>query len=334
MDFDTANGARFDTSNNRSRGAGHYESWFLRANHPTRPLAFWVRYTIFAPRARPEDTKGELWAIWFDGERGTHVAARREVPFERCRFAAHGLDVRVDDAALDEATLAGAIGDDPERLSWSLAYSHPEPPLLLLPERLYSAPLPRAKQLVPAPNALFTGQFSVGASTFDIDAWQGSQAHNWGSQHTDRYAWGQVAGFDGAPDAFFEASTVRLLLSRRPRLWSPWLTVAVLRTKARTLSFVSPLVAARATASFELGRWSFVTRQGEVELEATLRANDESFVGLTYRNPPGGTKICHNTKLARCDLRIGEPGRSTYLTSDRAAFEILDDTSLGISVVV
>ena len=29
---------------------GHYESYFLRANHPDRPLAFWIRYTIFAPK--------------------------------------------------------------------------------------------------------------------------------------------------------------------------------------------------------------------------------------------------------------------------------------------
>jgi hypothetical protein len=34
---------------------GHYESFFQRANHPSRPLAFWIRYTIFSPQDRPED---------------------------------------------------------------------------------------------------------------------------------------------------------------------------------------------------------------------------------------------------------------------------------------
>lgn len=54
--------------------AGHYESWFRRANHAQRPLAFWVRYTVFSPKGRPDLAVGELWAIHFDGERG---ASRR-----------------------------------------------------------------------------------------------------------------------------------------------------------------------------------------------------------------------------------------------------------------
>ena len=35
---------------------GHYESFFQRANHPTRPLAFWIRYTLFSPHAHPLPT--------------------------------------------------------------------------------------------------------------------------------------------------------------------------------------------------------------------------------------------------------------------------------------
>ena len=42
---------------------GHYESWFQRANHPSRPLAFWIHYTIFCPRAQPQAAVGELCAI-------------------------------------------------------------------------------------------------------------------------------------------------------------------------------------------------------------------------------------------------------------------------------
>jgi hypothetical protein len=32
------------------QSAGHYESFFQRANHPIRPMAFWIRYTIFSPQ--------------------------------------------------------------------------------------------------------------------------------------------------------------------------------------------------------------------------------------------------------------------------------------------
>ena len=72
-------GARYRPGESR----GHYESWFLRANHPTRKVAFWIRYTIFAPQGRPQDAIGELWAIHFDGERRLIRAAKSEIPIER-----------------------------------------------------------------------------------------------------------------------------------------------------------------------------------------------------------------------------------------------------------
>jgi len=46
------------------QGAGHYESFFQRANHPTRPMAFSIRYTIFSPQNHPENAVGELLAIY------------------------------------------------------------------------------------------------------------------------------------------------------------------------------------------------------------------------------------------------------------------------------
>jgi hypothetical protein len=48
--------------------------------------------------------------------------------------------------------------------------------------------------------------------------WVGSQNHNWGSKHTDRYSWGQVAGFDAHPESFLEVATARLKLGP---LWTP-----------------------------------------------------------------------------------------------------------------
>ena len=44
------NWAQYDPS----QPGGHYESYYLRGNHPERPLAFWIRYTIFSPAGRPE----------------------------------------------------------------------------------------------------------------------------------------------------------------------------------------------------------------------------------------------------------------------------------------
>jgi hypothetical protein len=63
---------------------GHYESFFLRANHPTRPLAFWIRYTLFSLKNFPEKGIGELWATFFNGETNQHTVVKQEYPLAAC----------------------------------------------------------------------------------------------------------------------------------------------------------------------------------------------------------------------------------------------------------
>jgi hypothetical protein len=90
--------------------AGHYESYFLRANHPARPQGFWIRYTIFSPDQRPEDAIGELWAVVFDGSTGRHVVVKTEAPINQCTFSNDRFHVRVGDAELRPGVLVRARG--------------------------------------------------------------------------------------------------------------------------------------------------------------------------------------------------------------------------------
>jgi hypothetical protein len=323
------NAARFAPG---ERG-GHYESWFQRANHPSRPLAFWIRYTIFCPRARPEAAQGELWAIWFDGEESRGVAAKQEIPIARCRFSRERLEARIGEAELDERSLRGAASGGGRRIGWQLDYAGDEPPLLLLPSALYERSLPRAKALVGSPNARFDGWLEADGERIAIDGWRGSQNHNWGSRHTDRYAWGQVAGFDDAPEVFLECSTARLRIGP---IWTPWLTLMVLREDGRELALNSLLGAARARAQLDGLRWSFDTSGPGLRVQGRFEAAAASFVGLRYPNPPGGEKICLNTKLASCELVIREAGGAprTLRTRSRAAFEqLVDQPAAGVPVV-
>ncbi len=319
------NGCRFDASSRR----GAYESWFCRANHPSRPLAFWIRYTIFSPRGRPTDAIGELWAVWFDGERGTIVAVKEEHPLGACSFSKDALEARVREARLDHATLEGSASRADHRIAWSLAYASSARPLLLLPERMYAGAFPKAKALVPAPLARFDGHLAIDGERVSIDGWIGSQNHNWGSEHTARYAWGQVAGFDEAPDAFFEITTARV---RVGPVLTPTMTVLALRLGDEELRLSSIPTALRARAQYTTRpgaplEWTFASRADGVSIEGTITAPRSAFVALPYGNPPGGTKTCLNSKLARCTLRVERPGRAaiTLSTEVRAAFEILGD---------
>jgi hypothetical protein len=325
------NGSRFRPG----RRAGHYESWFLRANDATGRRALWIRYTIFSPRGRPEDAVGELWAIAFDRV-GPHIVAVKEtLPWSACRADPSRLAVQLGAATLDHQALRGAAASHGHRIEWDLRYGGGGPPVLLLPPRLYGAPLPRAKALVGEPLARFEGTLAIDGEPLVIEGWIGSQSHNWGSRHTDRYAWGQVAGFDEDPAAFLECSTARL---RVGPLWTPWLSPVVLRLGRETLAWNALPRAVRARGSYSTARapieWSIETAGPAGDLALRLWAMPEWFVALRYGNPPGGDKRCLNSKLAHCELTLRRAGRAVTLRSQRAAFEILEDLAPGQTTAV
>ncbi len=320
---------RFDPDSD----TGHYESYFQRANHPHRPLAFWIRYTLFSPAGRRDDTVGELWAIYFDGEEGVITAAKEVFPFSRCSFAKAGLDARIGEATLDEARLEGSARTTAHELRWSLAYEGGAAPLLLLPRAMYTGGFPKAKAVVGTPGAQYEGELVVDGEEIRIEGWTGSQNHNWGSRHTDSYAWGQVAGFDNERDAFLECGTAQI---RVGPLWTPPMTLMVLRMDGREYRLNGLLCSLRATGRFKCFDWNLASTSNELKLRGRIQAPAATFVGLTYNNPPGGTKTCLNSKLATCQLTVEQRGQSarTLVAAKRVAFEILTDaTDHGVPVV-
>jgi hypothetical protein len=312
------------------RAAGHYESFYQRANHPERPLAFWIRYTVFAPAADPGAALGELWAVAFDGESGQHTVAKDEFPIADCEFDPDAFAVRIGASRLGPGSLVGSAG----AVAWDLEYAGDAPPVLLLPPKLYAGGFPKAKSLVPLPLARYRGSYTVAGERIAVEGWLGSQNHNWGSQHTDRYAFGQVAGFDSAPDTFLEVATVQARLAGPIR--TPVLTTLVLRHDGAEWALVSVRQALRATARYGYFHWDFATGDDRVRITGRISAERDAFVGLRYNNPPGGVKHCLNTKIGAAELTIRNrlTGKThTLRTRNRALFEILtDDTGHGVPV--
>lgn len=315
MDFDEANRCRLAPGTEQ----GHYESWFQRANHPHRPLAFWLRHTLFLPRGGHAAPVGELWAVWFDGERNTVHAARQAANIDGARPPALRLAGRARGAGAD--------------LSWVLDVHGNGTPLLLLPEGWYERRLPAAKALVTLPRAVFSGHMVINGECHGIDGWQGSLNHNWGRRHTDQYAWGQVSGFPGAPDAFLECATARVKLGA---CLTPALSPLVLRLDGREYRLNSLVRALRNRAMRREGEWTLSASGPDIDVQAHFSASAPAFAGLRYDNPPGGVKTCLNTKLAACTLdvrRLGQPPVRLY-TPYGAAFEILtDDTGHGVPIL-
>ncbi|KPA11878.1 hypothetical protein MHK_007885 [Candidatus Magnetomorum sp. HK-1] len=313
---------------------GHYENYFLRANHPTKPLAFWIRYTIFSPDNK-KTAIGEVWATYFDGETGNHACAKSEFPIGNCVFYSNELNVTIGNSRLNENHFQGRAATGDQILSWDLNYTGNEAPLFLLQRTMYDMPFPKAKVLVGKPLAIFSGTININGIDFSVDKWIGSQNHNWGVKHTDHYAWGQVAGFDTHPGSFLEVATARLKMGP---FWTPFMTIIVLRHEGREYRLNSIPQSLRAKGSFDYFEWNFSSETPEEKISGNMKASVDQFVGLNYYNPSGGVKHCLNTKIASCEItltHVDDPEHQPVVlkTEHRAAFEILtDDQNHGVAI--
>lgn len=142
-----------------------------------------------------------------------------------------------------------------------------------------------------------------------------------------------MAGFDNAPEAFLECAAAQVRLGP---LWSPRLTLLVLRDEGEEIALNGLWQAVRAHGDYGFFRWTLESRTPQARLHGRIAAPASAFVGLNYLNPPGGSKTCLNTKLASAEFTLERPGRpaKTFVTQSRAAFEILTDRrDHGISVV-
>lgn len=303
---------------------GHYESWFVRANHPSRPLALWIRYTLFrAVDDRPP--LGEVWAMWFDGEQQRTVAAKEEFPLETCQYSKTGMRVDAGHNHLEPGKLSGQLQHRGNTLQWDLHYDDGDDTLLFLPESFYERAIPKAKSLVSRPMIQLNGTFSVNGTAHSLEAWRGSENHNWGSQHTDRYAWGQVAGFDNAPEAFLECATAQIRLGP---IFSPQLSIAALCLDGERFHFNRISTALKARARYQPFEWTLETRHRDAQLQIHMETTLDRVAALTYYNPPAGNKFCLNSKLARVTATFRQQGKpKRVLHSEHGgAFEILTDT--------
>ncbi len=312
---------------------GFYESFFLRANHPVRPLAFWIRYTLFSPKAHPEDSLGELWGTFFNGETNRHTVVKLEYPLAACHFDPTEFKIQIGAAKLSHRLFQGSLENHGSSLAWEMKYQGDSLPLLLLPLQLYEGKFPAAKSLVSLPCAHFNGTLRVNDEKINITDWVGSQNHNWGLKHTDLYAWGQVAGFDSHPESFLEVATAQLKLGP---LWTPPITLLVLRHNQKEYALTDLVPGIKAHGKFRYFSWEFKSISKEVEIEGEISAPALAFVGLNYHNPPGGNKYCLNSKIAACRLHFKDKttgATDTLETKNRAAFEILTSArNHGISI--
>ena len=297
----------------RYRGPGHVESWFVRCNHPTRPLALWLKTTILAPAQG--QAVAEAWLVAFDGEAGTHHAWRDTVPLSQASFET---DASTGDFHLGEGGARGRVG--PARVD--LAFQGKMAPLCIFPTRAFiDGSFPKSKLLTPVPWLAASGTLELPGLRWEIDGWDGMQGHNWGREHAPEYAWGQCV-FPGEPPAMVEGFTGR---TRLGGLVSPRLSAMVVRVGEREYRFDRIFDPWRQEATITARRWTLRLRGKDGEARLRMDALDRPIACLGYRNPDGHLSHCFNSKLAEVllELRLRDGQELRWQSPHGGALEFL-----------
>ena len=125
--------------------APYYESRFIRANHPDRPQAVWLRETQLLTSAGA--ASADVWVMMFDPEGAGNRALKQPHAIEDAEFRTDPWTARIGDTTLDDGRARGSL-TGPRAATWSLRINGGGEPVKLLSERQYSARFPSAKTQV------------------------------------------------------------------------------------------------------------------------------------------------------------------------------------------
>ncbi len=297
--------------------AGHYESFYLKACHPSEPVGLWIRYTVHKrPGAAPA---GSLWFTLFDTREEGPAAVKQT-------FAEAGAApdeyIHVGGARLGLGAATGSAEGEGRSASWDLTFDSDSEPLRHLPrEWMYKAPVPRTKLLSPYPDARFSGRAAIDGREVELDGWRGMVGHNWGAQHAERWIWMHGAGFEEDDGAWLDAALGRIKLGP---LTTPWIANGVLHLDGERHPLGGIERTRRTEVDEQPDHCDFVLPGSGLTVQGAVGADRSAFVGWIYADPDGSEHNTVNCSVSDMRLTVSRPGsppRTLTLTGG-AAYEL------------
>jgi hypothetical protein len=261
----------------------------------------------------------------FDPEGQGNRALKEPYPIDAANYEYDNWTARIGATSIDDRSAQGVVTGGNRSARWDLRITPgSEDAVKLLTERAYRARIPSAKTTVRHPLAQFDGQVELDDARLVLDGWTGSVNHNWGTRHTPAYAFGQVCGFDEAPDSSLEIVTARAAIG--PVL-TPAATLFVFRHAGQEFAVRSILGTLQTHGRYQPFAWAFGGRVGDQMIEGELVAEPADVIGLTYTDTDGGSKYCYNSAIATCRVQVAGKAfeRGELKATRRAMFEILTD---------
>lgn len=297
--------------------AGHYESFYLKACHPSEPLGIWIRYTVHKqPGAAAQ---GSLWFTLFDSASGAPRAVKQTLTDVG---VSPGEFIHVGESAFAPGAAGGIAEGEGRRASWELEFESDVEPFHHLPrDWMYRAAIPRTKLLSPYPDARFSGRAEIDGREVEIDGWRGMVGHNWGTQHAERWIWMHGSGFEEDGEAWLDAGLGRIKVGP---MTTPWIANAVLFLDDQRLRLGGPGRARRTEVHEEPDHCDFVLPGDDLTVQGSVRAGREAFVGWIYADPDGSEHQTVNCSVSDMRLTVSRPGREpvTLTVTGGAAYEL------------
>ena len=303
--------------------APYYESRYIRANHPDEPQALWLRETLLLPSVG--EPVADVWVMVFDPVGAGNRALKAPYPIDAATYDYDNWTARIGAASIDDRSAHGVVTAGSRSARWDLRITPgAAEPVKLLTERGYKARFPTAKTTVRHPLAEFNGQLELDDLRLTVDGWTGSVNHNWGTRHTPAYAFGQVCGFDNAPDSSLEIVTARAAIGP---VSLPAATLFVFRHDGQEFAVRSILGSLQTHGHYRPFSWTFGGRVGDRMIEGEISTVPADVIGLTYTDTDGGSKYCYNSAIASCQIQLAGKAfeRRELVATRRAMFEILTD---------
>jgi hypothetical protein len=303
--------------------APYYESRYIRANHPEKPQAVWLRETLLMPTAG--DPVADVWVMVFDPDGYGNRALKQPYPIDAADYNYDDWTARIGAASIDDKSAQGVVTGGNRSARWDLRITAGDDDAVkLLTERAYKARIPTAKTTVRHPLAQFDGRVELDDARLVLDGWIGSVNHNWGTRHTPTYAFGQVCGFDDARDSTLEIVTARAAIG--PML-TPAATLFVFRHAGHEFAVRSIVGSMQTHGRYRPFSWAFGGRVRDQMIEGEIVAEPSDVIGLTYTDTNGGQKYCYNSAIATCRMQVAGRAfeRAELVATRRAMFEILTD---------
>jgi hypothetical protein len=311
-----------------ARGAGMYESFYLRAVAPDQPLGVWIRHTVHKAPGQPP--RGSIWCTVFDAAHGRpfmHKLTTDALSVPAGGWIAVGPpadgaagQVPAEGAALTPREARGRCGP----AHWELAWSTREPELRHLGRGvLYRLPVPRTKLTSPAPAADFEGRVQVeGKGPLEVRQWRGMIGHNWGSEHAERWIWLHGIGFSEDPGAWLDVAVGRVKVGGR---LTPWIANGAVSVDGRRYRLGG--LGARGTRVEEGVEGCAMRLAGESGLSLQLHARvpPQSAAGWRYADPDGSPHDVVNCSVCALELELrlpGAGGERTLRTAHGGAYEL------------